>query len=182
MKISRSDWFNQRGGLAAQGKHQSLATPLAFNLSDSPNGTPLYQTVHNFAPRVALAYSPQSSSGLLGKLLGGPGKSSIRAGFGMYYDLFGQSLIRLADATALGFSTQLRNPGTQTSTSAPRYISLTELPANLLPAAPKGGFPQVAPNVYATASGLDRDLQAPYSMNMNFSLGRDLQAGFHLDV
>ena len=180
--VSLSDWFNQRGALAAQGKPQSLATPLAFNLSDSPNGTPLYPTVHNFAPRVALAYSPQSSSGLLGKLLGGPGKSSIRAGFGMYYDLFGQSLIRLADATALGFSTQLRNPGTQTSTSAPRYISLTELPANLLPAAPKGGFPQVAPNVYATASGLDRDLQPPYSMNMNFSLGRDLKGGFHLEA
>ena len=179
--VSLSEWFNQRGGLAEQGKPQSLTTPLAFNLSDSSNGTPLYPTLHNFAPRVALAYSPQSSSGLLGKVLGGPGKSSIRAGFGMYYDLFGQSLIRIADATALGFSTQLRNPGTQTPTSSPRYISLNELPGGLLPAAPKGGFPQVAPNVYATASGLDRDLQAPYSMNMNFSLGRDLPGGFHLE-
>ena len=58
--VSLSDWFNQRGALARR-KPQSLATPLAFNLSDSLNGTPLYPTVHNFAPRVALAYSPQSA-------------------------------------------------------------------------------------------------------------------------
>jgi hypothetical protein len=33
-----------------------------------------------------LAYSPEAEKGtLLGKILGGPGKTSIRAGFGMYY-------------------------------------------------------------------------------------------------
>jgi len=40
----------------------------------------------DFAPRVGLAYSPEGADGtLLGKLLGGPGKTSVRAGFGMYY-------------------------------------------------------------------------------------------------
>jgi hypothetical protein len=39
----------------------------------------------NFAPRLGIAYSPGFSSGVLGKVLGGPGKTSIRAGFGMYY-------------------------------------------------------------------------------------------------
>ncbi|MGA3210885.1 MAG: TonB-dependent receptor, partial [Terriglobales bacterium] len=40
----------------------------------------------DFAPRIGLAWSPSRDEGtLLGKLLGGPGKSSIRAGFGMYY-------------------------------------------------------------------------------------------------
>jgi hypothetical protein len=39
-----------------------------------------------FSPRVGLAYSPQADAdSLLGKILGGPGKSSLRAGFGMYY-------------------------------------------------------------------------------------------------
>jgi hypothetical protein len=38
-----------------------------------------------FAPRLGLAYSPRLADGFLGKLLGGPGKSSIRAGFGVYY-------------------------------------------------------------------------------------------------
>jgi hypothetical protein len=39
-----------------------------------------------FAPRVGLAYSPEGGAGtLLGKILGGPGKTSVRAGFGIYY-------------------------------------------------------------------------------------------------
>jgi len=39
-----------------------------------------------FSPRLGLAYSPAlDSDSFLGKLLGGPGKSSLRAGFGMYY-------------------------------------------------------------------------------------------------
>jgi carboxypeptidase family protein len=39
-----------------------------------------------FSPRIGLAYSPEvSADSFLGKLLGGPGKTSLRAGFGMYY-------------------------------------------------------------------------------------------------
>ncbi|HZR56472.1 MAG TPA: carboxypeptidase regulatory-like domain-containing protein [Terriglobales bacterium] len=41
---------------------------------------------HNaFSPRIGLAYSPNSSEGLWGKITGGPGKTSIRTGFGMFY-------------------------------------------------------------------------------------------------
>jgi len=40
---------------------------------------------HNFSPRLGLAYSPGASSGILGKLFGGPGKTSIRVGGGLYY-------------------------------------------------------------------------------------------------
>jgi len=40
---------------------------------------------HNFSPRLGLAYSPSSSSGFLGKLFGGPGRTSIRVGAGLYY-------------------------------------------------------------------------------------------------
>lgn len=39
----------------------------------------------DFSPRVGLSWSPQVSEGLLGKILGGPGSTSIRAGFGKYY-------------------------------------------------------------------------------------------------
>jgi hypothetical protein len=40
----------------------------------------------DFAPRIGLAYSPEAGKDTaLGKILGGPGKTSIRAGFGMYY-------------------------------------------------------------------------------------------------
>jgi hypothetical protein len=40
----------------------------------------------DFAPRIGLAYSPGVPKHTpLGEILGGPGKTSIRAGFGMYY-------------------------------------------------------------------------------------------------
>ena len=39
----------------------------------------------NFAPRLGLAYAPGFAEGLPGKLFGGPGKTSIRAGFGIFH-------------------------------------------------------------------------------------------------
>jgi hypothetical protein len=42
----------------------------------------------DFAPRVGLAYAPQGGDGLLRALFGDPGKSSIRASFGMFYTAF----------------------------------------------------------------------------------------------
>jgi len=42
---------------------------------------------NKFAPRLGLAYSPGKSTGLLGKLFGGPGKTSIRAGYGIFYSV-----------------------------------------------------------------------------------------------
>jgi len=42
----------------------------------------------NFAPRIGLAYSPSSESGVVRALTGGPGKTSIRAGWGKFYATF----------------------------------------------------------------------------------------------
>jgi carboxypeptidase family protein len=50
-----------------------------------PNG--LSQSYYkSFAPRIGLAWSPSAQDGILHKLFGGTGKSSIRAGFGMFYN------------------------------------------------------------------------------------------------
>jgi len=43
---------------------------------------------NNFAPRLGLAYSPSSENGLIKLLTGGPNKTSIRAGWGMFYSTF----------------------------------------------------------------------------------------------
>jgi hypothetical protein len=42
----------------------------------------------NFGPRVGIAYSPNPQSGILRRLLGPSGNSSIRAGYGMFYTAF----------------------------------------------------------------------------------------------
>jgi hypothetical protein len=39
-----------------------------------------------FSPRIGIAYSPNAAADTaLGKIVGGPGRSSVRAGFGLYY-------------------------------------------------------------------------------------------------
>lgn len=40
-----------------------------------------------FAPRVGIAYSPNVSKGFVGKMMGGPAKTSIRAGYGIFYSV-----------------------------------------------------------------------------------------------
>src|SRR6201997_1551713 len=45
------------------------------------------QTYHNaFAPRIGVAYSPSFTKGALGKIFGSNGKTSIRAGWGLFYN------------------------------------------------------------------------------------------------
>ncbi len=39
---------------------------------------------NRFSPRLGIAFAPATTKGILGKLLGGPGKTSIRAGWGVY--------------------------------------------------------------------------------------------------
>lgn len=43
---------------------------------------------NRFSPRIGLAYSPSFQDGLPGKVFGGPGKMSVRAGYGMFYTAF----------------------------------------------------------------------------------------------
>ena len=60
----------------------------------------------DFAPRLGLAYSPAAASdSLLGKILGGSGKTSIRAGFGMFYAaISGETLGLISDNAPYGFT------------------------------------------------------------------------------
>jgi hypothetical protein len=74
--------FGQSNCLAAG----VLPTGLVF---PGDKGVPnaLTQTYYKaFAPRIGLAYSPSYDNGLLGKLLGSNGKTSIRTGWGLFYN------------------------------------------------------------------------------------------------
>jgi hypothetical protein len=46
--------------------------------------TTLVPQKNRFAPRLGLAYSPAKADGLLGRIIGGPGKTSVRAGYGIF--------------------------------------------------------------------------------------------------
>ena len=180
--IPLGTWFNERGALAAQGESQAGAGAISLQALGAPGSTGLYNTQNDWSPHAALAYSPRASSGLSRFLFGGEGKTSIRAGFGMYYDLFGQGLAREYDANELGFATSLQNPVSPTdpasnALTAPRFTGFYSLPTALLPAAPKGGFPQTYPDVFGIANAVDSTLKSPYTMNIDFSIGREFSHG-----
>jgi hypothetical protein len=66
---------------------QFPTAPLGWVVPGDPGipSTLAHTRYNNFAPRVGIAYSPDFSDGVLGKVFGGAGKTSIRASFGMYY-------------------------------------------------------------------------------------------------
>lgn len=72
----------------------------------------LTQTYYrSFAPRIGLAWSPQWGEGLLKKLTGGPGKTSIRAGWGMFYNPVEQLVLeRFSAQPPFGGSTSVSEP------------------------------------------------------------------------
>jgi hypothetical protein len=181
---SLTTFFDTRAALASVGAPQFLVNPVEFILKEQPGGRDLYPFhKKNFAPRVALAWSPQGDSGLSKFLFGGPGKSAIRAGWGMFYDVMGSGLITNYDASALGLSTLLVNPSAQLSVAtAPRFAGINSIPNGLLLPAPKAGFPQVAPNVFAITNSLDDQLLPPYTMNMNLTAGREFKGGLFVQV
>ncbi len=181
--IPLAEWVGSRALLAEQGRSQAEAGVIEWDLA-SRTGRGLYQDRKtDFAPRVALAYSPQAVDGFWGKFFGGPGKTVIRAGAGLFYDVFGQSIMNRFASSALGFSTQIANPsGILNASTAPRITGLSGLPPGLIQPAPAGGFPQVQPDSFQITNSIDDSIVPPYSMALNFSVGRDLGHGFFLET
>lgn len=115
----------------------------------------------NYEPRVGLAYSPGFEDGILGKLFGGPGQSSIRMGYGIYHGRVFQSVFSQTGAS-LRF-----NP--------PNSAQLTFANSNNL-SDPTNGF-IFTPGVPTTRVNLtiaDPDLQMPYTQQWTASLERQL--------
>jgi Carboxypeptidase regulatory-like domain len=189
--VNMHQWFTNRwkgmlGGNVVQ-------PDLTFDLSGQGNGRKPYWAWNykNLAPRFALAYSPHAASGLLHTLFGDVGKSSIRAGYGLYFDHFGEGVVNTFDRQgSWGLTTTISNPaGVNTVDSSPRFTGL--LGSSNLPPSPGApiphGFPytpSVDPNTYglAIAWGIDDNLKTPYSHIVDLSLTRELPHNFVVEA
>jgi hypothetical protein len=182
-----ADWNAKRAAAALAGKSQADAGLISYVVSNGPQGRPMYPTHYTFAPRLGLAYSPSGDSGFMKWLFGGAGKTSIRAGFGMYYDEIGQPLAQTFNASAFGLQTTLTSPANIVSSAdVPRFGTFWSVPSAVVSAAPKGGFPQTPPAIglgsFAITNSIDDQLKAPYTMNMNLSWGREFNHGLFVQL
>ena len=195
---SLHDWFNKRAQSMLQG--QPYAPVLQFDLNGQANGKSPYWAwdYKNLAPRIAFAYSPGSNgSGFMNRLLGGSGKTSIRGGFGIYFDHYGEGIVNSFDKNgSFGLTTAIGNPaGVLTPDTAPRFscgtggsgCPITNIPPSLIIPAPSGSFPLTPPDTLDTGGfeitwGMDNKIQTPYAEVFDLSLTRELKSGFVVEA
>ena len=84
-------WYDTQNKLetVVPGEHSQVfpGAPIGMALPGDPGVSRTLSPIQykDFAPRFGFAYSPSVSDGIMAKILGGPGKSSIRAGYGLFY-------------------------------------------------------------------------------------------------
>ncbi|HWY03635.1 MAG TPA: carboxypeptidase-like regulatory domain-containing protein [Candidatus Acidoferrum sp.] len=201
--ISLNSWFKERGQAMRQGNtlySQSPGGLVQMSLGGQANGKQPYWAwdYKDIAPRLAFAYSPHADGGFIHKLFGNAGKSSIRGGYGIYYDHFGEGIVNSFDRNgSFGLTTALDNPaGTQDVDCTPRLTSLYTLPSATAtycgqqvvgpPPAPLPGLvtpPTLNnPGSFAIYWGLDDKLKTPYSHVFDLSITRDLGKNYVFEV
>ncbi len=186
---SLQQYFDSSLAQAASGGAANNAGELGFNLNGRYNHAPDYWTPdkHDFAPRLAIAFSPAPAGGFW-KMLFGDQQSSIRAGYSLVYDHFGADIVQHIDTTgSYGLSSLLSNaPGSVPIEDAPRFTAINAVPQSLLPSAPAGGFPAIpaasGKGSFAISWGLDSAIKTPYSHLFDFSISRQLHNGASLEV
>ena len=170
------DWFETRGAQAALGISDQPA--LSFAPSGQARGLRPYWPMDkaNLAPRLAIAYAPDS-------------RTSIRAGFGMFYDHFGQSIVNsFSQYGSYGLQGQKQTPNDALSPdAAPRLTSRNAIPQVNGPIPASISYPYTPSTDpfttgFATAIGLDDKVHTPYSYTMDLSVQRELPQGFSLEV
>ena len=180
--IDLDSWYLARGRQAAKGN--SDQPDFSFAPSGQGRGGAPYWPMQkaNIAPRVAVAYSPNVAHGFLHTLFGNAGESSIRAGFGLYYDHFGQGIVSsFAQYGAFGLSGNTAGSGF-TPDTAPRFSSLQTIP-DAVQQPPTISYPfEPSSTGNAFGWGIDNRVKTPYSYAMNLSVQRELPKGFILET
>lgn len=177
---------------AAMEVGQTFDETITYSPSGQANGKKPYWPwdYKDFGPRVAFAWAPSYTDGVLGALFGGAGKTSIRGGFGIVYDHFGTALVNTFDQNgAFGLATVISNPASiQTIDGGARYEGPGIIPTQsadgvLLNPAPTGPFPFTPPvstlgnPLQQITFGFDNGLKTPYSETIDFSISRELPGG-----
>ena len=146
-----------------------------------------------FAPRIGLAYSPGWTDGFLGKLAGGPGKSTIRGGYGIFYNPMEQLVMEQFSAEPpFGVSTFLSNPmfntpyiaqnGVQSPNNATGIITQKPSTPCFDPAGPAGCVDWSLFRPILLFGEFQPHLRTQYAEQYNLTIERQLTADMLLRV
>lgn len=147
-----------------------------------PNGMTA-TAYRSFAPRFGAAWSPQADTGWLRALLGGPGRTSIRAGWGMFYNPMEQLvLMQFSAEPPFGGSMTLSNPLFNTPFLG-QDGTVSPNPFNGI-LNPQRGVPVdwSAFRPILLFGEFQPKLHAQYSVNYNFTIQRQLRRDLLLQV
>ena len=172
--IDTDTWFKQRNAAASVG--QVYEPLLEFAPSGPANHAPGLWSKQktNFAPRLAIAYSPNE-------------KTSIRAGFGLYFDHYGEGIVNTFDQNgSFGLNTSISNPaGVYTTENAPRFTGVHNVTSSGCEQPASVTYPYAAPSDsfcgFAITWGADNKLKTPYGEAMDLSIQREIRGGFTLE-
>jgi hypothetical protein len=157
---------------------------------------------NNFGPRLGLAYSPEAKEGFLRKLLGGPGATSIRVGYGIFFTALegATNFVEIGDAPFGDFTGQFGQDGRGPSFAAPfttrtngstiqNFFPVQIPPQNFSARNPASGPPYDTVVNFLTAFGtigsspaFNNKNRLPYAENYELSLQRQITASDLLTV
>jgi hypothetical protein len=138
---------------------------------------------NRFSPRIGLVYSPSKPSGLLGRIIGGQGTTSIRASYGIYYaEIQGNTVAFDQPQPPYGLSYTSPEPplfaqpfiGASDGVIQPQPFPLTFPPLNASVSNPN---PNINFALFGPISGMtapNRNNTYPYSENYYLSIERQL--------
>jgi hypothetical protein len=153
--------------------------PVGYDFPGDP-GIPKHQANirwNDFGPRLGLAYSPDFSSGVLHSIFGDRGKSSIRAGYGLYYTNIEGSSVYSFSAAPYGYHYESPDPP---FLSTP-FISRSDGTNNgqRFPIPPASSPASINWKEFEPISGIRSPLvnsPSPYTEHVDLSLQRQLAA------
>jgi Carboxypeptidase regulatory-like domain len=128
----------------------------------------------NFAPKFGIAWSPNFNEGLLGRVFGSNGKSSIRAGFSMGYDYIFDNLYVLALPPEANITIDVPDLTAYT----PNFIAGGAIPD---PSPSDFTFPDAATARFFTAAWMP-DQEVPYSLTWSLSLQRQFRTNWSFEA
>jgi Carboxypeptidase regulatory-like domain len=180
-------WYEQRNELETiiPGEQSVVfpGAPKGWVVPGDPGvpGSMGYTRYKDFAPRIGLAWAPQSGSGWLGKLLGGPGKTSVRAGYGIFFTAYEDAVSFNAEGDApYGFYWASPAPPLFTTPFIDRQTGFNEgqrfpphFPSpNASPQHPDNSIDWSQFEPIASSPGFWHENQTPYSENWNLTIQR----------